>query len=362
MVIERMLVVDDIASGRRLGIGSTNAVVTEAQQPNLDPLCEDELNLEDISASTDSIQLSEDSSSELHGLETEMTSFLRAASKRIDNLFTMTHLLFTYRRSLGAAYTALEEGEDSSTPPYELEFDPRPDILHIAQKFPLLRQKDPQLIQRLGRANARRRLWLKVKRDHDKLLEQSNTAAKHDMPIEHDSRFSESDPSEPNKSFSTPRTRSEGLTVSSNASASGDVIVAPFVPTLGVIVEAAPSQRTYATAVASSEGIDELFPGLPEEADNGTSPFICPYCFETQQPGMSEEQWRYENPRYLMYSNTDCIGNILCEISSPTSARSQNAALTLLRPSDHGSNTSYCSTASHGSVRIAQLLTHLRTT
>ena len=166
------------------------------------------------------------------------------------------------------------------------EMETQIDIRHVQDRFPFARN-NPELIERLGKANARRRQWLGYKKKHRaKLGRQPSPDLNPDSTTEGPSRWSLSLgtglPLEDHvgEGVDIPSDQSERTALSSTV-ASTFYAAPPLEPdeeSQGS--EAGYSETTYSESVeGGSEIAMSYFPQPPPESVNG-NPFECPYCFQ----------------------------------------------------------------------------------
>lgn len=170
-------------------------------------------------------------------------------------------------------------------------FDNGADILHVRDRYPLLKGNST-LVTRLGEANARRRQYFKYLRDHNERLaavpgdDLDNVKAQDHPGV----------------------VRAEAaltvLTGETKPSLLADTAATTFVADEAaqdrmLKMSAAPKAKSvvsFATSVAETSDKDLPFPPLPTEAKDGSS-FRCPYCcisIELKHGGLEDQQWRYE--------------------------------------------------------------------
>lgn len=168
-------------------------------------------------------------------------------------------------------------------------FDNRADILHISDRYPLLKHNST-LVPRLGEANARRRQYFTYLRDHNERL----------AAVSDDSDNIEAQ-------IHPGVVRAEAamtvMTGETKPSLLADTAATPFVADeaaqdriLGIF--AAPKAKSvvsFATSVAETSDKDLQFPPVPAEAKDPS--FKCPYCglpMELKDGPLKEDQWRCE--------------------------------------------------------------------
>jgi len=152
-------------------------------------------------------------------------------------------------------------------------FSPDFDIDYVRNKFP---SANEWLIERLGKANARRREYFKYCRLH------------------HQSLSSLSDPG-PGPAISETRltqrhgaARSEG-NFNSVPSTTASTYLPQMVPAMINHAEEA-SVKSYARSIVDPESGGLSLPPRPKESEDG-SPFECPYCYMIQEAD-SDHVWR----------------------------------------------------------------------
>ena len=165
------------------------------------------------------------------------------------------------------------------------EMETQVDIRHVQDRFPFARNNS-ELIERLGKANARRRQWLAYKKKHRaKLGRQPSLDHNPESPIEGPNRWSlvtglplEDNAEEDNADIKSNRSERTGL---SSTVASTFYAVPPLEPDEeNQGSEAGYSETTYSESVKdNSETAMSYFPQPPPESANGNL-FECPYCFQ----------------------------------------------------------------------------------
>lgn len=173
-------------------------------------------------------------------------------------------------------------------------FNPQFDIDYVWHKFPYARQPDSGdwLINRLGKANARRREFLKYCKEHHEKLAF--------LPVTSSGREGK----QPSETSGTPQDIPAGqinfsvrTVVSSERSAS---IPAPTTATTYIEPSEEPMQindsdtvsmTSYATSIKGQVEGRLTFPLRPKESANGR-PFECPYCYNIEVV-KSDNAWRY---------------------------------------------------------------------
>ena len=170
--------------------------------------------------------------------------------------------------------------------------DPRYDISHVYEKFRYL--KSSRLIEKLGKANARRRDLFRYRaRHHEKLASKAEQgeldtgtsfgprpAPYNELPVE---RSVAAFPKVPLPDMSEKQ--------SQLASTKATTYVADTERDFDLDIETSKSETSFVTSVADDQATGgRRIPDAPKQSGNGR-PFECPYCY-TIQTLKSSRQWR----------------------------------------------------------------------
>ena len=169
-----------------------------------------------------------------------------------------------------------------------------PDLLHVGQKFPKLKNT-PWLENRLGRAITRRRQFLRYCRTHkEKLAEGTLLEVSKPKAPEIDTRLSQPDRARFLDRANEPQQKSEFKIPTILASTKATTLA---IPTEGMIPEP-PEESDTSTVLSSSLGdgsaVDGLqVPLIPADAAAGLE-FECPLCWTIQTfKRKASRCWRY---------------------------------------------------------------------
>ena len=165
------------------------------------------------------------------------------------------------------------------------------DTEHVRQKFP---EANPKLVERLGKANTRRRQVFRYLQNHHAIFSKHETRGSQEW--QH-FRGNDTSSDHEDKSMHTPKRLAEGIGGSSafvstaRATENTQTTVETFVEASPeVLVDDAPSEITSATSGGSElEGSLHL-PELPPNALDRKA-FECPFCFEIMKVS-SASSWR----------------------------------------------------------------------
>lgn len=239
----------------------------------------------DIDLSEYDLSSSESDSSSLLSLEdrnalaptSEMQELISAIRTGLDSLFKASIFI----RKFASENKRFRAAETKT-------FENRADVMYIEERYPLL-NKSPNLVARLGEANARRRQYFKYSRDHNERLsivttdgdlDNVNAQAHPVVPIPRAA-----------KTVLTARTKPSLLAETEATALMAENAEARMLQNREALQTV--SQVSFATFVAETSDDELPFPPVPDKADNG-SPFLCPYCFQPQQfkRGDLQNQWR----------------------------------------------------------------------
>lgn len=170
-------------------------------------------------------------------------------------------------------------------------FNPQFDIDYVWHKFPYARQLGDWLINRLGKANCRRREFFKYCKEHRQKLGTPASSKGGERKHLNKSRG-------PREGLSVARFNSLAKTlVSSEPSTSNPTpttasdYIEDFTEPMQVEESDERSVTSYATSIMVQEHDGLAFPPRPKESASGR-PFECPFCYEIQEI-KSERAWRY---------------------------------------------------------------------
>ncbi|KAF8421821.1 ankyrin repeat-containing domain protein [Tirmania nivea] len=208
---------------------------------------------------------------------TESNELALAMGEALRGLFQLSMFIHkSTRRNKFASFSA-DRGETET----------QIDIRHVQDRFPFAKN-NAELIDRLGKANTRRRQWLAYKKKHRaKLGRQSSLDLNPESPSVGPGRWSHSlgtgPPLEDHAEQGYPEIRSDQSVRTGLSSTVASTFYA--VPSLepdeeSQGSEAGYSETTYSESVkGDSEITVSYFPQPPPESVNG-NPFECPYCFQ----------------------------------------------------------------------------------
>ena len=166
------------------------------------------------------------------------------------------------------------------------------DISHVAHKFPKLDLDERQwLKERLGKAVAQRRQFLKYCRDHHDRFQESQ---KKKAPGS--GRLTDDHISEPNRKPDGQANTSKSVPASAFVSTAASTLqiskLKPFeVPSEATeTISDTVSQTSYASSVYEDDDQSKIYPPTLKEITD-TFPFECPYCWSLQEI-RGEKSWR----------------------------------------------------------------------
>ncbi|RPB25170.1 hypothetical protein L211DRAFT_822583 [Terfezia boudieri ATCC MYA-4762] len=207
---------------------------------------------------------------------TESNELALAMGEALRGLFQLSMFIHKSTRQNKFASFAADRGE----------IETQIDIRHVQDRFPFAR-KNPELIERLGKANARRRQWLAYKKKHRaKLGRQPSLDLKCESPTKGPRRWSLplgtglllEDYVEKGVDIRSDRSERTGLSSTIASTFYAVPSLEPDEESQGS--EAGYSETTYSESVkGGSEIAMSYFPQPPLESVNG-NPFECPYCFQ----------------------------------------------------------------------------------
>ncbi len=167
-------------------------------------------------------------------------------------------------------------------------FDHSYDIQHAGHKFPKTNKQTPWLIERLGKANTKRRQYFRYQElHHEKLskeLKSNQTAEYEENPAPNTKtvQFGKTKPATVDLSqTSTPTTT---MNTEATEYTGKDEL------NLNEEFDADQSVTSFATSVVDDNDNDLTIPKPPDDASDG-APFECPYCF-TIQTMKKSSAWR----------------------------------------------------------------------
>ncbi|KAI9769386.1 MAG: hypothetical protein M1840_004088 [Geoglossum simile] len=196
----------------------------------------------------------------------EMHLLLSVIHNTITNLFRLSVML---RSPIPLDRFMKASAEDLS---YYTSYDCR----HVSEKFPHA-QQTPWLIERLGKANTRRRQYLKYRETHRAKLAKDTvtTQGADDNGLFGQGYTKTPVTNEPNKDVqsqgTSPKVAGTLLDTVATSYTPGDIDIIAERP------ETARSETTFATSVGDRSG-NVTIPPPPKESANGQH-FECPYCF-----------------------------------------------------------------------------------
>lgn len=161
-------------------------------------------------------------------------------------------------------------------------FPPFFDIQHVLQKFPEI-TRTPWLAERLGKANAQRRDYLRYRRNHREKL--AREAEEEYAQRAQDATRQVVGSDQPDTTFEALQLRSKRVE-SSLGSTKASTYVPPSHPTnddVETASDTALSETSYATSVGDANWQILHVPSPPAEFIEGR-PFECPFCYTIQQP------------------------------------------------------------------------------
>lgn len=175
------------------------------------------------------------------------------------------------------------------TEPFTVHYD----IAHLQEKYPSLATSQNLLLQRLGKANARRREYFAYRREHHSKIAKTLEAApfqatEHQMrPANDTDQRDQRNVTPPKQVYDAPRDGSVQTVDQTEAT----TFIEERQPDLMESVSSAPSVISFATSLG--ESITGQFPTPPAGALAGLI-FLCPYCFKLQQFHRSntEKYWK----------------------------------------------------------------------
>lgn len=220
------------------------------------------------------------------GATSELREFLDAIQIGLDSLFRTSIFI--------RKFASKDQRERASkTKP----FDSQADTMYVTDRYPLLLQKDPALLSRLGEANARRRQYFKYRRDHnDRLSTVAVTGRIETADKAPDSSIRKIEAAQ------KPRTEITDSSLIADTEATAFIIdESGRARAMGAAQAVdAMSAVSFATSIADTTDEELPFPTIPDDATIG-SPFLCPYCLKFQQlaQGAMEAQWRYGNQKLI---------------------------------------------------------------
>ncbi|RPA83855.1 hypothetical protein BJ508DRAFT_413188 [Ascobolus immersus RN42] len=212
----------------------------------------------------------------------ELQESIRAIDMRLDSLFRSA--MFVRK------FSAAERREKAANSKTSRPFDSQADIIHVLDRFEKIRRTQELHVfaMRLGKANARRRQYLKYRKDHE------SRSAQIQLP----SAYAEQNKRE----LQVTVERVEVLSKTSGSRSFADTLptlheseATEFNMKKASEIEAA-SVISMATTVAETSDLEAPFPPPPTEG-RPYKPFICPYCRAVQEitpstPHKEEQQWR----------------------------------------------------------------------
>ncbi|KAF8432857.1 ankyrin repeat-containing domain protein [Terfezia claveryi] len=206
---------------------------------------------------------------------TESNELALAMGEALRGLFQLSMFIHKSTRQNKFASFAADRGETAT----------QIDIRHVQDRFPFARN-NPELIERLGKANRRRRQWLTYKKKHRaKLGRQPSLDPNCESPTKGPRRWSLSldtgllleDYVEKGVDIRSDRSERTGLSSTIASTFYAIPSLEPDEESQGS--EAGYSETTYSESVNGGSDIAmSYFPQPPLESANG-NPFECPYCF-----------------------------------------------------------------------------------
>ena len=167
------------------------------------------------------------------------------------------------------------------------------DISHLQEKYSFLAASNNLLLQRLGKANARRREYFAYRREHHaKIAKNSETTSF--QATEHQIRRPNAEDTDQRNV--TPLKQVHDARIEGSVETFDQTEATTFVeerkPGLMESFPSAPSVISFATSLG--ENIAGQFPTPPAGALAGQV-FLCPYCFKLQQfhRSSTEKHWKY---------------------------------------------------------------------
>jgi hypothetical protein len=199
------------------------------------------------------------------GTTSELAELSLAIQEGITNLFELSMII-----------RKRPEKDDYIKASLRYNFDPKLDINHVGDKYPVARSGEPWLMERLGTAITRRRQYLLYRREHQKRLEEVHQVSK-DV---------------------------DGRTVWSGTKAStfvpdnrlGDPASQSSIPDDPIILSSRPQTEYTDSSRGKDAGSDLLRTPLLPKGLNGVrveygEHFECPYCWRPQNV-QNKHEWK----------------------------------------------------------------------
>ena len=186
---------------------------------------------------------------------TELNQLFLAIKETLGNLFKLSYLIHSPSPRDRYAQTA-------SIASYSESYD----VNHVWQQYPHIRSKD-WLLRRLGKANARRRQFFRLRETQHETMTQLYIP-----PIENVIEWVES--MQPGSASNT------ASTLVSTTLASSSQLTTDYTPSYNSEDDEARSESSYGTSLNSEENHSQRIPPPPKESMN-RRPFECQYCYNT---------------------------------------------------------------------------------
>ncbi|KAI9887960.1 MAG: hypothetical protein M1823_000217 [Watsoniomyces obsoletus] len=188
--------------------------------------------------------------------------------------------------------------------------DPSFDINHVSQKYQYTRQKTPWLVARLGKANARRRQFLKYRENHRRKLAQELESRPEGAQGTREILQAQEETIPRDVQLGNDGSRSHAAS-SNPSNALTQTTATTFVtqPHEDIDQTSDPgrSETSYATSVEQDDQGNLSVPPPPKESED-EQPFECPYCF-TIQTIKSDHAWKkhvFSDLRPYVCTDGDC--------------------------------------------------------